>query len=167
VALGTRLPRRVGLIGWHQFDNKTQPERHQVDDMRADGRLAFEFVAGKPAVLGELVPQRAFGLGRIAAQEPRQPANRAPSARALTLVVLVEQRTQHQRLVAVEQTAARRPLPSVRDRQDHTVQGLDILLGGLHAVKYVVQVEQHSLTLLRRTEKFHLVEFTLQVGEEG
>ena len=56
------------------------------------------------------VPERALGLGRIAAQEPRQPAHRAALVRHPALAVLGEQRAQQRRLVAVEQAAARRPL---------------------------------------------------------
>ena len=111
--------------------------------------------------------KRALGVGRIAAQQPRQPAHRAALVRHPALAVLGEQRAQQLRLVAVEHAAARRALAALGDRHDDAVQRLDVLLGRLHAGEDVAQVDQHGVALVGRAEKFDLLQFALEIGEEG
>ena len=127
--LGARGDRGRGLVGGHQLDRHPQRKRHHVGDVRPDRHLALEAVADEAPVAHESVPELALGLGRIAAQQPRQPAHRTALVRHLAGVVLGQQRAQQRRLVAVEQPAPRRALAAFRDRRDDAVQGADVLLG--------------------------------------
>ena len=72
-----RLSRR------HQVDHASERKRDEIHDVRADRHLPLEAAAGKAPVVGQRLPQNAFGFGRIAPQKPRQPAHRprSPGAR--------------------------------------------------------------------------------------
>src|SRR5499427_5192571 len=134
--------------------------------MRPDRDLALDAFACKAAIVGESVPQQPLGVGRIATQEPRQPAHRAAFTRRGALTVLREQRAQCLGFLAVEHAAARRPLAAFGQRDDDAVQGLNVLLGRLHARENVAQIDQHGCALVERAEIFDLIELAFEVGEE-
>ncbi len=135
--------------------------------MGADRHLPLEALAGEAAVVGERMPERALGLGRIAAQEPREAAHRATLAGRAGLAILGEQGAQRGCLLAVEHAAARRPLAALGERDHDAVERLDVLLGRLHAREDVAQVDQHGRALVERAEIFDLVERALEIAEEG
>ena len=84
-----------------------------VDDLPAAVAFFKELgmtVEGEAPVVGERVPKQALGLGRIAAQQPRQPAHRATLARSSMLGVFGEQCAKRLCLLAVQDAAACRPL---------------------------------------------------------
>src|SRR3984957_17556402 len=123
----------LAFVGRHQIDHQPQRERYEVADVLADRRLALKDETGEAAVIDQSFPQHTFGFGRIAPQEPRQPAHRAALLRHPAGTVLGEQRAQHFGLRAVEHAAARWAFAAFGDRHDHAVQGLDVLLRRLHA----------------------------------
>ncbi len=106
--LGARLLRLRALVRRHELDHGAQRKRHDVDDVRADRHLALEAAAGEAAVAGERLPQGALGVGRIAAQQPRQPAHRAALAGHDAAAMLGEEGAQLAGLRAVEDAALRR-----------------------------------------------------------
>ena len=95
-----------------------QRERHDAAPPRPDRNLALEAQAREPPVAHERIPEHAFGLGWIAAEQPRQAAHRPPLARHPAVAVLGDERAQHLALRAVEHAAARGPLrPSAISRR--------------------------------------------------
>ena len=134
--------------------------------MRADRNLALEAEAREPPIAHERIPERAFGLGRIAAKQPRQAAHRAALARDPALAVLGDQRAQHLGLRAVEHAAARRAFAALGDRGDDAVQRADVLLGRLHAREDVAHVDLHGVALVERAEVFDLLKLALQGGKK-
>src|SRR4029079_17088596 len=114
----------------------------------------------------ERVPQRALGIGWVAAKEPRKPAHRTERGRRAALPVLGEKRAQRGGFLTVEHPTTRRSLAAFAQRVDDAVQRLYVLLGGLHAREDVAQIDQHGRTLLERTEIFDHIELALEMGEE-
>src|ERR1043166_4377120 len=159
--LAPRLGGLLALPGRSEIDHGAQRERHHVDNMASDRRLPLEAVSGEAAVLGERVPQQALGLGRITPQKPREPTDRRALGCCPALFVLGQERAQHFRLLAVEDSAARRALAPLRHRQEDARKRLNVLPCRLHAIEDVAQVDRHGLVLLRRPEELDLVELAL------
>ncbi len=81
--------------------------------------------------------------------------------------MLGDQRAQHLGLLAVEHPAAGRSLAALRDRHDHTVQRLNILLRRLHAREDIAQIDLHGFALVRRPKEFDLLQFAFERCKEG
>ena len=100
-------------------------------------------------------------------QQTRKPAHRASLLWHPAAAMLGEQRPQNFRFIAVEHAAARGALAAFRDRHDHAMQCLDILLRRLHAGKNIPQIDQHSRALIERAEIFDRIELPFKIAEEG
>ena len=115
----------------HHVDHHLERERDEIADVRTDRRLPLESAAGEAAIVHQAPatkcarPRSGCGAGAAPARAP----GRARTARGPAM--LGEQRAQHLRFLAVEHAAARRALAALRDRHDHAVQRLDVLLGRL------------------------------------
>src|SRR5262245_29523814 len=118
-ALGTRSSRALAFLLREKIDHQPQRKRDKIGDMRSDRDLPLDALVGKAPVGGERVPKRALGVGRVAAQEPREPARRAGFARCVA--VLGDERAQRGRFLAVEHTAARGSFATFAERDDDAV----------------------------------------------
>ena len=98
------------LLAGNDVDHHPQRERDEVGDMRTDRNLPLEALPGKSPVTRERLPQRAFGFGRIAAEQPRQPPHRAALTRHPAVAVFRQQGAQRFGLFAVQHAAAAGPL---------------------------------------------------------
>src|SRR5262249_6056235 len=158
--------RDLAFLRGNELDHHSQRERDEIGDVRPDWDLPLDAFSRKPPIVGERVPQRALGIGGIAAKEPRKPAHWTARGSPAALPVLGEQRAERGGFLAVEHAAARRPLTALAQRDNDAVQRLYVLLGRLHARENVAQIDQHGRALLERTEIFDRVEVALEMGEE-
>ena len=66
-ALGTRPSRALIFLPREEIDHQPQRERDEVGNVDADRDLTLDTFSGEAPVVGERVPQRALGIGWIAA----------------------------------------------------------------------------------------------------
>ena len=110
----------------------------------------------------------ALGLGRIAAQQPRQPAHRPALVRHAAL--------RRARRAASRSSAASSPSSTppragpLRPSTIAVTTPCSVRMSccvGCHALEDVAQVDLHGVALVRRAEELDLFQFALQIGEEG
>ncbi len=164
--LRARRRGRRALVRRDKIDDEAERKRDEVADRLPDRGLPLKAAPGKAPVVGQRLPQRPLGIGRIAAKEPRQTADRPALLGNAAGAVLGEQRAQQLGLFAVEHAAARRPFAAFGDRHDDAVQRLNVLPGRLHAGENIAQVDLHGFALVGRPEKFDAFEFALERGKK-
>src|SRR4029077_16676859 len=109
VPFSTRVRGFAGFMRRHQLKDALQRKRDEIGDVRADRHLTLEALAGETPIVHQRLPQYAFGLRRISAQEPRQSAHRSALARYAAAAMLRQQVAQLLGFGCVEHATFGRP----------------------------------------------------------